>query len=202
MRRNSTAIVIAIAVALAAVIVVASHMSRAGDEGSSGATSGTPSAEHRAAPTAGRSGTVDVAAAAADVTVLERARSANPGNVRIMLGLGDAYVTVRRSNDAEAVYRDVLAASPGHPNALAGLAMVWHARGDDERAVRLLDRVLRAFPDHQQAQYDLAVVLFSGQDVTEARAAWVKAAEIDPASELGRASQDFVELLSDGGATP
>ena len=77
--------------------------------------------------------------------------------------------------------------------------MVWHARGDDARAIRLLERVLAAYPDHQQAEFDLALVRFARQEVAAAREAWVKAAEIDPTSDLGRASQDFVDLLSDGG---
>lgn len=202
MRRYSTAIVIVAAVVLATIIVVASSMGQVVDESTPVGHAATTPLEHRIALYDDHSGTLDVAAAARSVAALERARAANPGNVRVILNLGDAYVVARRYDDAEVAYRDALALSPGHPNASVGLARVWHARGDDGRAVDLLDRVLRAFPDHQRAQYDLALILFSRQDVTEAREAWVRAAEIDPTSALGRSSQDFVELLSDGATAP
>ncbi len=202
MRRYSTTIVIATAVVLSAIIVVASSMSQAVDRRAADNDVEPSPADHRIAREAGGVGAVDVAAATRSIALLERARDANPGNVRVMLNLGDAYVAARRYDDAEETYRDALAASPGHPNASVGLAAVWHARGDDDRAVRLLERVLRTFPDHQRAQYDLAIIFFSRLDVARAREAWVRAAEIDPGSELGRSSQDFIELLSDGDSAP
>jgi Tfp pilus assembly protein PilF len=85
------------------------------------------------------------------------------------------------------------------------MAMVWHARGDDDHAIRAIERVIAALPDYQEAHYDLALIRFSRQETAEAREAWVQAARIDPTSRLGRASEDFVDLLSDGeerAATP
>jgi cytochrome c-type biogenesis protein CcmH/NrfG len=198
-RRYSTAIVIAIAIALAAVIVVASSRSQGVDDAQPDAAASSLPAEHRGQGDA-VSGVIDTGAAARGIAALERARKANPENLRVMLHLADAYRAARRYDDAARAYGDALAASPGHPNATVGLAMVWYARGDDARAIRLLERVLAAYPDHQQAEFDLALVRFARQEVTAAKEAWVRATEIDPTSELGRASQDFVDLLSDGDA--
>ena len=89
-------------------------------------------------------------------------------------------------------------ASPGHPSATVRMAMVWHVRGDDARAIRLIERVIATVPGQQEAHYDLAIIRFSRREISAAREAWVQAAEIDPASRLGRASQNFVDLLSDG----
>lgn len=201
MRRYSTAIVIAIAVVLAGIIVATSLRQVAADDLPADGSTAVPT-DHRIAETNGRAGTVDVAAAARTIAALERARVANPGSVRIMLDLGDACVAARRYGDAERVYGDALAASPGHPDASVGLAVVWHANGDDDRAVRLLRRTLSSFPDHQPAHYELALVLFSQQEIAAARTAWVRASEIDPTSVLGRCSQGFVELLSGRGDAP
>lgn len=198
MRRYSTAIVIAIAVVLAAVIVVASSRGQDVDDARPETTASALPAERRSQDDA-VSGVIDTAAAARGIAALERARRANPENVRVILHLADAYRAARRYDDAARAYGDALAASPGHPNATVGLAMVWQARGDDARAIRLLERVLAVYPDHQQAEFDLALVRFARQEVAAAREAWVRAAEIDPTSDLGRASQDFVDLLSDGG---
>jgi tetratricopeptide (TPR) repeat protein len=141
---------------------------------------------------------VDTAAAAQSIAVLERAHEANPDSVRIALRLGDAYFAAGRHDDAAAAYEEALAISPGHPSATVRMAMVWHVRGDDERAVRAIERVIAAVPGYQEAYYDLALIRFSRQETAAARESWVRAAEIDPTSRLGQASQDFVDLLSDG----
>jgi len=203
-RRNSTVIVIAIAAALAVVIVIASSARQGLRDGSA-----RPAAETSPLPpdrpdtgVSPRSGMVDTAAAAQSIAVLERAHEANPDSVRVALNLGDAYFAAERYDDAATVYEKALAISPGHPSATVRMAMVWHARGDDERAVRALERVIAAVPDYQEAHYDLALIRFSRQETAAARESWVRAAGIDPASRLGRTSQDFVDLLSDGEERP
>ena len=145
---------------------------------------------------------VDTAAAAESIAILERAHEANPDSVRVALNLGDAYFAAQRYDDATAIYESALAISPGHPSATIRVAMVWHVRGDDERAIHAIERVIASLPDHQEAHYDLALIRFSRQETAAAREAWVHAAEIDPTSRLGHASQDFVDLLSDGEEQP
>ena len=141
---------------------------------------------------------VDTAAAGRSIAALERAHEANPGSVRVSLNLGDAYFAAQRLDEAASAYADALVASPGHPSATVRMAMVWHARGDDARAILMIERVIATVPGHQEAHYDLAIIRFSRREIAAAREAWVQAAKIDPASRLGRASQNFVDLLSDG----
>lgn len=200
MRRYSTVIAIAIAAVLAAVIVIASSARH--DLSDSYAR---PTADESSLPpdrpntgVSPQSGMVDTAAALENIAILERAHEANPDSVRVALNLGDAYFAADRYDDAATVYERALAISPGHPSASVRMAMVWHARGDDERAIRAIERVITALPDYQEAHYDLALVRFSRQETAAAREAWVHAAKIDPTSRIGRASQDFVDLLSDG----
>lgn len=207
MRRYSTVIAIAVAAVLAAVIVIASSARHDLNDGSTG-----PAADASVLPperpntgVSAQSGMVDTAAAVESIAVLERAHEANPDSVRVALNLGDAYFAAERYDDAAAVYAKALAINPGHPSATVRMAMVWHARGDDERAIQAIERVIAALPDYQEAHYDLALIRFSRQETAAAREAWVRAAQIDPTSRLGRASQDFVDLLSDGeerAATP
>jgi tetratricopeptide (TPR) repeat protein len=198
-RRHSTVIAIAIAAALAAIILVASSardVSRGVDRP---ATTTIPlPADHPNTGVSPQSGMVDTAAAKRSIAALERAHEANPGSVRVSLNLGDAYFAAQRLDEAASAYGDALAASPGHPSATVRMAMVWHARGDDARAILMIERVIAAVPGHQEAHYDLAIIRFSQREIAAAREAWVQAAEIDPASRLGRASQNFVDLLSDG----
>lgn len=198
MRRYSTVIVVAIAVAVAATIVVASSVRGTGDGAvRPGTTASTVLADHPNPGVSPRSGMVDTAAAAESIAALERAHAANPGSVRVGLNLGDAYFAAERYDEAAEAYGEALEASPGHPSATVRMAMVWHVRGDDERAIDLIERVIAVLPDHQEAHYDLAVIQFSRQETAAAREAWVRAAEIDPTSRLGRASEYFIDLLSE-----
>jgi hypothetical protein len=49
--------------------------------------------------------------------------------------------------------------------------------------------------------YTMAIILFSQQDIAAARSDWAKAASIDPTSQIGKASQNFVELIDGQGAS-
>jgi tetratricopeptide (TPR) repeat protein len=198
-RRYSTLIAICAAVALAAIIVVASSATPRVDSGSR--RDAAPTAAVTAHPkSAGIApdGIVDTAAAGLSIAALERARAANPDSLRVVLNLGDAYFAAQRYDEAAAAYEAALARDPGHPSATVRMAMVWHERGDDDRALGVIDGVIAALPDHQEAHYDRALILFSRQEIAAAREAWARAAAIDPTSRLGRSSQDFVDLLSDG----
>jgi len=203
-RRHSTVIAVAIAALLAAVIVIASSALQdlRGDSARPAAERSAPSPDRPDTGMSPQSGMIDTAAAAQSIATLERAHEANPDSVRVALNLGDAYFAAERYDDAATVYERALAIDPGHPSASVRMAMVWHARGDDERAIRAIERVITALPDYQEAHYDLALIRFSRQETAAAREAWVHAAEIDPTSRIGRASQDFVDLLSDGGDGP
>jgi len=199
-RRYSTIIAIGIAVALATIIVIASSARQAVHDGSGGGGSAAAALppDHPNTAMSPQSGMVDTAAVGRSIAALERAHEANPGSVRIALNLGDAYFAAQRRDEAEEAYGEALEMSPGHPSATVRMAMVWHVRGDDEQAIRLIERVLAALPDNQEAHYDLAIIRFTRQEIAAAREAWIRAAEIDPTSKLGRASQDFVDLLTDG----
>jgi cytochrome c-type biogenesis protein CcmH/NrfG len=203
-RRYSTVIAVVVAVVVAAAIVVASSLRDTGGARPETAAATVP-ADHPNPGVSPRSGMVDTAAAAESIAALERAHAANPGSVRVGLNLGDAYFAAERYDEAAKAYDEALEASPGHPSAAVRMAMVWHVRGDDERAIDLIERVIAVLPDHQEAHYDLAVIRFSRQETAAAREAWVRAAEIDPTSRLGRASQYFIDLLSEAAgqeATP
>lgn len=197
-RRHLPLIGIAVAVALAIGIVVAG--SRIPGSGANPSAAASLAPEH---PNAGEPvGMVDAAEVERQIATLERAHEANPTSIRITLNLGDAYYLAQRLDEAAACYREALSQQPGHPSAVVRIAMVWHARGLDARAVKAIQEVLEAMPDNQEAHYDLAVIYFSMEDVRAARTEWVKAARIDPRTQLGRTSQNFVDLLAGQSETP
>jgi cytochrome c-type biogenesis protein CcmH/NrfG len=189
---------IAVAALLAVVIIAAgSRLPR---------TAGTPlasSTEPAGHPAMSEQiGMVDAAVLERQIRALERAYSANPTSLRIALNLGDAYYSAQRLDEAGRCYRAALRRHPGHPSAIVRLAMVWHAQGADARAVKAIQEVVRGLPDNQEAHYDLALIYFHLQDVRAARTEWVASARIDPGSQLGQASQTFVDLLATEAQSP
>ena len=199
MRRHIPLIAIAVAVSLGIGILLAGSRSPgAGSETASSGASAPP--EHPIATDA--FGMIDEATLGREIATLERAHQANPASLRISLNLGDAYYLAQRLDEAAACFREALRRQPGHPSALVRMAMVWHAKGYDARAVKTIQEVLDTMPDNQEAHYDLAVIYFSMQDVRAARTEWVKAARIDPDTPMGRASQNFVDLLAGQNETP
>jgi cytochrome c-type biogenesis protein CcmH/NrfG len=132
-----------------------------------------------------------------DIAHLEDRRRQDPGDVAVLLELGDAYFMAQRLQQAERAYTQARALAPDDTTAQVGLAMVRHAQGDSRQAESMLRAVIEEHPDDQDAHYSLAIVCFSSGRVDEAKEQWQTAAGIDPRSTTGRRSQSFVDLLED-----
>ena len=131
------------------------------------------------------------------ISHLEKALAKQPGDVKTELALANAYLLGQRYDQAALLFSEVLATNPENQIAPVRLALVWHAQGDDTKAVRRIAAVLREWPDNQEAHYTLAAIYFSQQKTEAARSEWQRAAQIDPTTSIGRAAQNFVNLLSD-----
>jgi tetratricopeptide (TPR) repeat protein len=209
-RRSLALIAVGVAVAVAAVVIVAGMTSGGGESaGASGdpaagsLPSGHPSAADQDDP--GTQGVVadgdadgdGDADAGGDIAQLEERHRQDPGDVAVLLDLGNAYFMAQRLEQAERAYSQARALAPDSAMAQVGLAMVWHAQGDSKRAESVLRTVIDEHPDDQDAHYSLAIVCFSTGRVDEAKEQWEAAAGIDPRSTTGRRSQSFVDLLED-----
>ncbi len=79
----------------------------------------------------------------------QRALVRAPGHAGVLNNLGLAYEAQGLIEPAEACYRDVLASSPNHPDALANLATLQAGRAEHRAAVETFERALavrRDFP--------------------------------------------------------
>jgi Flp pilus assembly protein TadD len=152
----------------------------------------------------GQSGDASVAAAAVmdeAVKAAEQAYSANSKSVAAVLALGEAYYEAQRLADATRLYNEALSLEAGNPDALAGLAMVDFANGDQPKAESALLQISQANPKNQTALYDLAILYFSSNDRDKAKAAWQQVAAIDGTTTLGKMAKQFVDLMAARDAT-
>lgn len=198
MTRSLALIAVGVAVA-AAVAIVAVGLTTGGGEAGAG-SSGEPSAGALPAghPSIGGDPTEEPHVALKD---LEARRAEDPGDVRVLLDLGEAYFFAQRLDDAEQTYDEALGIEPDNVTGQTGRAMVWHAQGRSKQAEAALRAVLKRHPDDQETHFALAILCFSDGRVDEARSHWQRAADLDPASATGRRAQSFVDLLDDGAST-
>ncbi len=82
-----------------------------------------------------------------------------------------------RIDDAETVYRDVLAADPENADALHFLGLIAHQKGDAAQAVELISAALDVEPDRPTFHFNLGAALVALNDSQEAIGAYEKAVE-------------------------
>ena len=83
------------------------------------------------------------------IAVLESAVKSFPKDTATLFALADIYADAGRSNDAERLLRQLLAAEPGNANALNYLGYLLAVRGEQlDEAIRLVRRALDAEPDN------------------------------------------------------
>ncbi len=86
-----------------------------------------------------------------------------------------------RTEDAEALAREILDQNPEDPDTLHGLGIALHAGGRNEEAQAVLADALRHSPGNGQLHYDLGVIEAALGNLEDAIQAWKAAAGIDPA---------------------
>ncbi len=117
-------------------------------------------------------------------------------------------------NEAEAIYRRILAHIPEHPDALHFLGLLQHQRGRPEEATRLISQALRVSPEYVDAHNNLGNIYREQERLNEAEACYRRVIELTPEnagaynnlgtvlrakgllSEAGAAYQKAIELDS------
>jgi len=99
------------------------------------------------------------AAVERQVGELRRLLEANPGDVRLMVSIGNLYFDAENWPQARIWYERALESEPGDPDVLTDLAVVYRNLQQPERALELLDRAVEIRSDHWQAWYNRVVVL-------------------------------------------
>lgn len=85
-----------------------------------------------------------------------------------------------RTDEAEEIYRALLAAHPESPEALQFLGIARHQAGASDEAVTLLERAVELAPGYVDAWNNLGNVLAESAQVQAARAAYETALQLEP----------------------
>jgi tetratricopeptide (TPR) repeat protein len=103
------------------------------------------------------------------IAVAEQAAKLFPKDAATQFTLVDLYQDAGRSNDAEKVLRQMLAAEPANARVLNHLGYLLAERGDQlDEAVSLVQRALQTDPDRPEYLDSLGWAMFKKGDLTEA----------------------------------
>lgn len=83
-------------------------------------------------------------------------------------------------DEAEAIYRRVLAATPGDVDALHYLGVLQHQKGQSDTAARLIRKAISRCPDYVDAHKNLGNVLQESGKLEKAERCYRKAIELQP----------------------
>lgn len=109
-----------------------------------------------------------------------RAIEVDPELVPAHVNLGDAYLTLGRTEDALAALRHAVALAPDEPLAYSNLGRLHTRRGEHEEAIRMHERALDIDPLSAPLLSNLGVALHAAGRVRDASRAFERATERDP----------------------
>jgi len=118
------------------------------------------------------------------ISILKEALAKRPGSlerVKWMLLLGDELREAERWEEAERVYREVLALQPDNIPAHIGLGRAFYGRGDGlEAALKELQEAIQLDPDFGDPYFAAAQILAADGNFTESDDWFVKAIDRNP----------------------
>jgi tetratricopeptide (TPR) repeat protein len=123
------------------------------------------------------------------VSEIQGLLDANPEDAGLMAAMGNVYFDGSRWEAASGWYEKSLALSPGDPNIMTDLAVVYRNLGRPQESLELLDQVITVSPEHWQAWYNKVVVL--NFDLHEHDTA---AEALERLKELRRTNADIPDL--------
>src|SRR5438046_1243173 len=83
-------------------------------------------------------------------------------------------------DDAEALYRRIIEANPGQPDAIHFFGLLLHRRGKSEEAIELIEQSIRLDPEEPNRYNNLGNVLIEQGKLAEATGAYEKAIALQP----------------------
>jgi predicted TPR repeat methyltransferase len=122
----------------------------------------------------------------------EQETTPEAGDARVAVPLDEALAAAvahhqaGRTDFAETVYRDVLAAVPGQPDALQFLGVLLHGRGESREGAAMLREAARRAPENAGIWTNLGNVLLGSGETEAAIEAYRRAMELAPADPAPR----------------
>jgi tetratricopeptide (TPR) repeat protein len=138
------------------------------------------------------------AAMAAQIDQLKAQTAADPRNAGAWEHLGHLYFDSGQPGPAVAAYAKYLELSPGDPDVLTDMGVMYRELGQSDRALECFDAAIAANPRHEIAHFNKGIVLLTDKgDTAGALAAFTALLRINPNAKApdGRPVAELVEKI-------
>jgi len=136
------------------------------------------------------------------ISELKRQLQKNPGDVGLLVQLGNTYFDSNRYPESIEAYLKALALKPGNPDVLTDLGIMYRRNGQPEKAVECFKKAALLSPKHPQSRMNLGIVLFfdlkDPEGAREALEEFIKVAGDSPEADSAKALITQIEAGSLG----
>ena len=182
---NSTGKVIAAIVILVVVLVAGYLIGRSGND------SGSKSVQN------GDAALSQPANRSAAVAELEAMLKEKPGDVDLLVTLGDAYFEVKQFGKAADRYKSAIKADPAQSELYNDIGLALHYVGNSAEGIKYIEEGIKQNPYQQRIWLTKGFILAYGMgDLDAAKEAWEKTRALDPESGIGKAAADYLAQAS------
>ncbi len=123
----------------------------------------------------------------------------DPNDAVALAYLGDAYFGMRQFEDAVKYYERAISVDPEDVDTYNDLGLSNHYIGMSDKGLEYVERGIEVNPYYQRIWLTKGFILAATGRISEGRAAWEKAAAIDPNSDVGKAAASFLaEYAAEG----
>jgi cytochrome c-type biogenesis protein CcmH/NrfG len=184
-KSNTTGKVVAAIVILVAVLIAGYLVGRS--QNNSGSKS-VQNGDAAASQTANRS---------AAVAELEAMLKEKPGDVDLLIMLGDAYFEAKQFSKAVNYYKSAIQADPANSELYNDIGLALHYMGNSAEGIRYIEEGIKQNPYQQRIWLTKGFILAYGMgDLDAANEAWEKTRALDPESGIGKAAADYLAQAS------
>ena len=111
----------------------------------------------------------------------DKALAQRPGDSLLLLSKGNSLIALQKLDQAEAVFKKVLAFQSGNPYALTGLGTIKHQQGDEAQAEKKFKKALaQGSKDYTCPYQGLGLVYLMQGKLEQAKKYFKKAIKLDP----------------------
>jgi len=116
----------------------------------------------------------------ATVARLEKQRDAEPGNYRVHFELANAYVDMRREDEARESYLKAISLNPKYVQAMVNLGGLYSDLEQHEEAIGYFEKALAIDPEDCKARSNLGNSYYALQRYPDAMFEYKRAVSLDP----------------------
>lgn len=124
---------------------------------------------------------------------LKKKLAANPEDAAVTEELGHAFFEQKRFEEAVDYYKKTIELKGDDADIYNDIGLSMHYLGNSAEGLEYIEKGLKKNPYHQRIWLTKGFLLANGLgDIEGARAAWEKAAALDPTSQIGKAASDYL----------